>query len=113
MRAIVDAVARRRAEGMHRFVESYRAFARAPELRRRRFDAAAWARKFAQLLTADPAARGVALMLDVEAGALLDADPELLAQLCLNLLRNAATASLGHAAAPASVCASQPVQNVL
>ena len=32
-------IAARRAEGMHRFVENYRSFARLPEIRRRRFAA--------------------------------------------------------------------------
>ncbi len=99
VRGAIDTVARR-AEGMHRFVESYRAFARAPEVRRRHFEAAPWAAEIARLFGADTAHAGVALEVDIELRLVIDGDPELLAQLCLNLLRNAATAAAGCAASP-------------
>lgn len=98
-RIAIDTVARR-AEGMHRFVESYRAFANAPDVRRRLFDAGPWAAGIERLFRADPASRGVAIVCGDTAGATIDGDPELLAQLCLNLLRNAATAAAAHCPQP-------------
>jgi two-component system nitrogen regulation sensor histidine kinase NtrY len=98
-RAAVDIVARR-AEGMHRFVESYRAFATAPDVRRRQVEAGPWVAEIARLFAADPAGDGVALATEADPAALLDADPELLAQVVINLLRNAAAAARAHAADP-------------
>ncbi len=98
-RAAIDTVARR-AEGLHRFVESYRAFASVPEVRRRTFEVKPWADEIARLFAADPAGAGVELRPEVAEGMSIDGDPELLAQLCLNLLRNGAAAASGHAASP-------------
>jgi signal transduction histidine kinase len=71
----------RRAEGILRFVESYREFAQAPEIHRRQFKAKSWAEEIMRLALANAA------------------DPELLAQVLLNLLRNSirATAELDPA----------------
>ena len=93
-------IAARRAEGMQRFVENYRSFARLPEIRRRRFAAAEWAEEIARLCAADPAIAGVPIELSVPAGLSLDADPDLMAQVCLNLLRNAATAARSASETP-------------
>jgi two-component system nitrogen regulation sensor histidine kinase NtrY len=93
-------IAARRAEGMHRFVENYRSFARLPEIRRRRFAAQEWANEIARLCEADPVISGIPLDLSVPAGLSLDADPDLMAQVCLNLLRNAATAARGMSDTP-------------
>ena len=93
-------VAAGRAEGMHRFVETYRSFARLPEIRRRRFAARPWAGEIARLCAADPVTARIALDVDVPTEFTLDADPDLIAQVCLNLLRNAATAARSHAAEP-------------
>lgn len=98
-RMAVDTVARR-AEGMNRFVESYRAFATAPDVRRRQVESGPWVAEIARLFAADPAGDGVALTTEADAAALIDADPELLAQVVINLLRNAAAAAKAHAAAP-------------
>lgn len=84
----------RRAEGILRFVESYREFARAPEVRRRTFKAKPWAEEILRLALASGTAREVDARLDVKPATLsLDADPELLAQAVLNLLRNAIRAT--------------------
>lgn len=99
-RTAIDTVARR-AEGMHRFVESYRSFASAPDVRRRHFEATPWADEILRLFAADPASKGVAVSGAIEAGVEIDGDAELLAQLCLNILRNAAVAAAGQGAAPA------------
>ena len=89
----------RRASGIMHFVEAYRAFSRAPVIERRRFAAAPWAAELRQLFEASAAAEGVTLDVEVEpADLLLDADPDLLAQVIINLLKNAAEAVAGHAA---------------
>ena len=93
-------IAASRAEGMHRFVETYRSFARLPEIRRRRFAAEPWAAEIARLCAADPVTAKIALDVTIPAEFSLDADPDLMAQVCLNLLRNAATAARNHAAEP-------------
>ena len=54
-------IAASRAEGMHRFVETYRSFARLPEIRRRRFAAGPWAAEIARLCAADPVTAKIAL----------------------------------------------------
>ena len=86
-----------RADGILRFVDSYRAFARALELRRRRFDVADWAAQIALLAAADPKSAGVAVSIAVAPDLSADADPDLLAQVALNLIRNAALATAGQA----------------
>lgn len=82
-----------RADGILRFVESYRDFAFAPELRRRRFAASQWAADVAAIAAADPKVDGTTLEVQVDpASATIDGDPDLLAQVALNLIRNAALA---------------------
>jgi signal transduction histidine kinase len=85
---------------MH-FVESYRQISRMPEVRRRLFEVQPWARELEALFRASPAAAGVDLALSVAPDRLvLDADPDLLCQVLINLLRNAAEAAAAHAASP-------------
>jgi nitrogen fixation/metabolism regulation signal transduction histidine kinase len=80
----------RRAEGILRFVESYREFARAPEVHRQSIPAKAWAEEIMQLAMANAGERKVDASAEVRPENLrLQADPELLAQALLNLLRNA------------------------
>lgn len=82
-----------RAEGILRFVSSYRDFAASPDVRRRSFAARAWIDEVVQLARADP--RTGAMIIDaliVSDGAGIDGDPDLLAQVTLNLIRNAALA---------------------
>jgi signal transduction histidine kinase len=93
-------IAATRAEGMHRFVETYRSFARLPEIRRRRIAAEPWAAEIGRLCAADPVTSGIALDMEIPAEFSLDADPDLMAQVCLNLIRNAATAARNHTAEP-------------
>jgi signal transduction histidine kinase len=80
----------RRAEGLHRFIDSYRAVARPLEARRRRFEAAPFATELVRLFAVEWLEHR--LELAVEPGLVLDADPDLLAQALINLLRNAAQA---------------------
>lgn len=100
-RAAILTLARRAAGIMH-FVEAYRAFSRAPVVERRRFPARAWAEELQRLFAASDAGRGVPLALAIEPGDLhLDADPDLLAQVAINLLKNGAEAASAHSEKPA------------
>jgi signal transduction histidine kinase len=100
-RAAIDTLSRR-ADGVMHFVESYRQISRTPEVRRRVFEALPWARELESLFKASDASQGVDFTLDVARdNLLLDADPDLMCQVLLNLLRNAAEAARGHAGAPA------------
>ncbi len=99
-RAAVETLARR-ASGIMHFVEAYRTFSRAPVIERRRFAAAPWAAELERLFAASEQATGVALETRVDPEDLiLDADPDLLAQVVINLLKNAAEAASGHAPSP-------------
>jgi nitrogen fixation/metabolism regulation signal transduction histidine kinase len=82
----------RRAEGLRRFIDSYRAVSHAPVLRRRQFAVAPFADELAKLFAAEWPA--VPLTLEIQPALVLDADPDLLAQVLINLLRNAAQAAL-------------------
>ena len=87
----------RRAEGILRFVESYREFAQTPDIHRRQFRARPWAEEIMRLALANAAERQIDARVEVEPKTMsLNADPELLAQALLNLLRNSirATAEL-------------------
>ncbi|QXQ05083.1 sensor histidine kinase [Sphingosinicellaceae bacterium] len=85
-----------RADGILRFVGSYRQFAQSLTLRRRRFAVAAWAEEIARLARADPAGAKAGLSVEVTPPELVaDADPDLLAQVVLNLIRNAGLAEHG------------------
>jgi two-component system, NtrC family, nitrogen regulation sensor histidine kinase NtrY len=84
----------RRAEGILRFVESYREFAQAPEVHRRSFLAEPWGQEILRLALANAGDRKIDAALEVVPPALkLSADPELLAQALLNLLRNSIRAT--------------------
>lgn len=88
-RVATETVARR-AEGILRFVESYREFAQTPEVRRQSFTALPWAEELLRLALANAPERHAGAALEVVPESLkLNVDPELLAQVLLNLLRNA------------------------
>jgi two-component system nitrogen regulation sensor histidine kinase NtrY len=92
-RSATDTVARR-AEGILRFVESYREFAEAPEIHRRSFKARSWAEEIMRLALASAGDRQVDAQIEVAPKTLsIDGDAELLAQAVLNLLRNAIRAT--------------------
>jgi two-component system nitrogen regulation sensor histidine kinase NtrY len=87
----------RRAQGLGRFIEAYRAVERTPEMHRQWFAARAWSEEIVSLFTAETP--GVPLALELEPADLaLDADGDLLAQVLINLLRNAAQALAGRTA---------------
>lgn len=99
-RAAVETLARR-ADGVMNFVESYRQISRAPEIRRREIDIMAWAEELDALFRAADDTEGIAFEARVEeALPPLDADPDLMSQVLINLLRNAADAARGHGASP-------------
>jgi signal transduction histidine kinase len=71
-------------------------------VRRRPFEVLPWARELESLFRAGGHAQGVELSLEVAPERLtLDADPDLMCQVLINLLRNAAEAASGHSPAPA------------
>src|SRR5688500_146757 len=69
-RAAVETLARR-ADGVMHFVESYRQISRAPEVRRKTFEAAAWARELESLFRAGGSADGVKFTTKVPSGLIL------------------------------------------
>jgi len=84
----------RRAEGILRFVESYREFAHAPDVHRRQFKARTWGEEILHLALTHVPERRVDARLEIDPKTLsVNADPELLAQALLNLLRNALRAT--------------------
>ncbi len=92
-RVATETVARR-AEGILRFVESYREFAQAPDVHRRSFKAQPWAEEILRLAVAGVSDREIDARVEVQPKSLsLNADPELLAHALLNLLRNAIRAT--------------------
>jgi nitrogen fixation/metabolism regulation signal transduction histidine kinase len=84
----------RRAEGLENFIRSYRAVAHVPEPRRRHFQVEPFVRDLAALFAAEWP--DLTLSTHVTSGLGLDADPDLLAQALINLLRNAAQATREH-----------------
>jgi two-component system, NtrC family, nitrogen regulation sensor histidine kinase NtrY len=99
-RAAVETLARR-ADGVMHFVESYRQISRAPEVRRRLIDVIAWGEELASLFRAADGTDGVAFDVVVaEDAATLEADPDLMSQVLINLLRNAADAARSHGQQP-------------
>jgi nitrogen fixation/metabolism regulation signal transduction histidine kinase len=99
--AAVETLARR-ADGVMHFVESYRQISRTPNVRRRVFEVGPWARELGSLFRAGDASEGVSLTLSVTPETLtIDVDPDLMCQVLINLLRNAAEAARSDAEAPA------------
>jgi signal transduction histidine kinase len=98
----------RRAEGILRFVESYREFAQSPDVHRRPFKARPWAEEVMRLALSSAGDRHVEANLEIQPPSLsLNADPELLAQAILNLLRNAIRATADTEAATVALSISR------
>jgi two-component system nitrogen regulation sensor histidine kinase NtrY len=89
----------RRAVALKRFIASYRSVARAPEVRRRPFLARPFMDDLARIFAAEWP--DVSLTLSIDDGLSLDADPDLLGQAMINLLRNAAQSCTGGPRPPA------------
>ena len=99
-RAAVETLSRR-ADGVMHFVESYRQISRAPQVRPRMIDVHGWGRELEALFRAGDGAQGVDFTLYMSDDLTpLDADPDLMSQVLINLLRNAAEAARGHAEQP-------------
>lgn len=99
-RAAVDTLARR-ADGVMHFVETYRQISRTPQIRRHSFPAVPFAEELKRLFQAERPPARIAFSLDIAPDSLiLDADPDLLAQVLINLLRNAAEAAEAHGGEP-------------
>ena len=106
-RVAAETVARR-AEGILRFVESYREFAQSPDVHRRPFKARPWAEEVMRLALSTAGERQVDANLEIQPPSLsLNADPELLAQAILNLLRNAIRATADTEAATVALSISR------
>lgn len=92
-RAAVDTLARR-ADGVMHFVETYRTITRPPQVHRRIFAARPFADELAKLFVADDDRSRIRLDVGVTPDDhRIEADPDLLAQVVINLLRNAADAA--------------------
>ena len=99
-RTAVERLARR-AEGVMHFVESYRQISRTPEVRRRQFELLPWALELEALFVASGAADGIDFKVIVKPEAkLIEVDPDLMCQVLINLLRNAADAVRGNSEQP-------------
>jgi two-component system nitrogen regulation sensor histidine kinase NtrY len=81
----------RRAEGLEKFIRSYRRVAELPEVRRQRFVAEPFFRDLERLFAAEWP--DVPLAMTIAPRLTIDADPDLLAQAMINLLRNAGQAT--------------------
>jgi signal transduction histidine kinase len=98
----------RRAEGILRFVESYREFAQSPDVHRRSFLAKPWAEEILRLAMTNAGDRQIEVRLDIRPKSLsISGDPELLAQAVLNLLRNSIRATVDVDAAILSLAISR------
>ena len=96
-RIAVETLARR-ADGVMNFVESYRQISRKPQVRRRVFAVKDWAEELESLFKASEQAEGTELTLSLDPQELtIDADPDLLCQVLINLLRNGSEAAGEHA----------------
>jgi two-component system, NtrC family, nitrogen regulation sensor histidine kinase NtrY len=99
-RAAVETLARR-ADGVMHFVESYRQISRTPQVNRQVFVAASFAEELRRLFQADWPADRIGFELSVAPPSMMiDADPDLLAQVLINLLRNGAEAAGEHSSEP-------------
>jgi nitrogen fixation/metabolism regulation signal transduction histidine kinase len=99
-RAAVDTLARR-ADGVMHFVESYRQISRAPEVKLKSFQVLPWIRELETLFRASDASREVDFTIRVDPPELtIEADPDLLCQVLINLLRNGAEAARANSQAP-------------
>lgn len=81
----------RRADGLEKFIRSYRTVANVPAVRSQRFAAEPFLRDLERLFVADWPDLDIHLV--VPPGLMIEADPNLFAQAIINLLRNAAQAT--------------------
>jgi two-component system nitrogen regulation sensor histidine kinase NtrY len=99
-RLAIDTLARR-AEGINRFVDGYRAFSQSPSISISRFAARPWLDDIVRSFTAGEHGKGIQLHTDVAPPTLhIDADADLLGQVVLNILKNGAEAAGEHSSSP-------------
>ena len=99
-RAAVETLARRAADLTVAFDEMHHPI-RAPEVRRRLIDVIAWGEELAALFRAADGTEGIAFEVTVaEDCSTLEADPDLMSQVLINLLRNAADAARSASQSP-------------
>jgi nitrogen fixation/metabolism regulation signal transduction histidine kinase len=98
----------RRADGVMHFVESYRQISRAPEVRRRPIDVEAWGKELERLFAASDRTKGIGFTVVQDGLPTLDADPDLMSQVLINLIRNGAQAARAHHEAPARAHSDAP-----
>jgi len=99
-RIAVETLARR-AEGIMRFVDSYRAFAQAPAVKMARFDGRAWIEQLERLFAASALGAHVRLETVVAtADPIMTGDFDLLTQVMLNLIKNGAEAASEYTGTP-------------
>ena len=99
-RVAIEALARRTA-GLSRFVESYREFTRSPKVTIKRFAVRPWIEETVRLFAASPSGCDVTVDLVVTPEQLrMSADPDLLGQVVLNLLKNGGEAARSQDAPP-------------
>jgi nitrogen fixation/metabolism regulation signal transduction histidine kinase len=97
VKSAVETVARR-SDGLMQFVQSYRQLTRLPPPSRKSFLVSDLLSEAAQLVEAPWAEKGISLDVNIEPASLrLDADPDMLEQVLLNLLKNAEQALEGAA----------------
>jgi len=97
-RAAIETVARR-ADGVMHFVQTYRQISRSPPLRKQAVPVPGLFEELARLFRADWPNVGLAVAVE-PANLELYADPDLVAQVVINLMRNAAEAAADHAPSP-------------
>lgn len=99
-RLAIEALSRR-AAGIAHFVESYREFSHSPTVTLRRFEVRPWIDELVRSFAAMPQGDGVAVRLAIEPDGLrMKADPELMGQVILNLLKNGGEAARAGDASP-------------
>jgi C4-dicarboxylate-specific signal transduction histidine kinase len=90
-----------RADGLMQFVETYRQISRAPKVHLRTFAAGPWIDSIAALFRASEIPANLAFDHAVAPPDLtIDGDPDLLSQVLINLLKNAADAAGRHSETP-------------
>lgn len=100
-RLAIDTLSKR-AAGLSTFVASYREFSHAPAVSFQRFALGPWIGELLRSFAAMPQGEGVSVSLSLEPEELeMVADPHLLGQVMLNLLKNGGEAARDHADNPA------------
>lgn len=107
-RQAVETLAKR-ADGVMHFVETYRQISRAPTIRLQRYAVEPWAREVAAIFAASPIGETVSFDMSVEPRSLvIEADPDLLFQVLINLLRNGAEAASASSGRPSVALSFRP-----